>query len=71
MPSVAQAKSRVALAEKQFKKTGGDPSAVREARKALAEEKIKAYVEATVAAAPELDPDQLSRLASLFRGSAQ
>ncbi len=69
--SVAQARSRVAVEVKKQKRDGGSGASesVRSARRNLAEEKIKAYVERTVASAPELTPEQRDRLALLLRGA--
>lgn len=69
--SVAKARSRVAVEMKKQKREGGSSQspAVQSARQALAEEKIKAFVERTVAAAPPLTPEQQSRLRSLFQAS--
>lgn len=66
--SVNRAKARVAVETKKDKRRGATaPSeALQEARQALAEENIKAYVEKVVAGAPELGPDARSRLAALF-----
>lgn len=50
-------------------KRSSDPSAaasIDEARRVLAEAKIKAYVEKTVASAPELNGDQRQRLSALL-----
>ena len=67
--SVAKARSRVAVEVKKQKRAGeSDVSeSVRSARRDLAEEKIKAYIERTVAAAPELTQDQKARLAQLLQ----
>jgi len=68
--SVAKARSRVAVEVKKQKRIGGSSPAdsVQAARRLLAEEKIKAYIERTVAAAPELTVDQRRRLALLLHG---
>lgn len=67
--SVAQARSRVAVAVKKQKSSGDTEasSAVDDARRELAVEKITQYVERVVASAPELTPEQRSRLAALLR----
>lgn len=67
--SVSKAHSRVANESKKLKKSGGDPSALLEAKRLLAEEKIRAQIERTVAAAPPLSAEQLDRLAVLLRGA--
>ncbi len=69
--SVTRAKARVAVETKRDKRRGAAaPSqAQQEARRALAEENIKAYVEKVVAGAPELSTEARSRLAAIF-GSA-
>jgi hypothetical protein len=69
--SVAKARSRVAVEVKRNRKSGGELNgpAVQEARRLLAEEKIKQYVSAVVAQAPRLTEDQLARLSALFRGT--
>lgn len=68
--SVALARSRVAVEGKKQKRDGGStPSpSLENAQRVLAEEKIKAFVERTVAAAPPLTPEQRDRLALLLRG---
>ncbi len=70
--SVAKARSRVAVEVKKQKRDGGTDSSesVRTARRDLAEEKIKANIERTVASAPELTPEQCDRLARLLRGAS-
>lgn len=67
--SVAKARSRVAVEVKRQKRTGASsPSeSVQSAQRVLAEEKIKAYIERTIAVAPELTPEQRDRLALLLR----
>lgn len=69
--SVVKARSRVAVEVKKQKREGApDPSpGVLDARRALAEEKIREFVERTVASAPPLTPDQRDRLALLLRGA--
>jgi hypothetical protein len=69
--SVASAKAHLAVEVKKRKKSGEAPEgpSVQDARRVLAEEKIKQYVAAVVATAPPLGPEQLSRLAALFRGT--
>jgi hypothetical protein len=71
-PGSRKARSRGAVEVKKHKRDGGPESsaAVRDAQRLLAEEKIKAYVERTVAAAPPLTPEQRDRLALLLRGTA-
>lgn len=66
--SVTRAKARVAVESKRDKRRGAAaPSqALQEARQALAEENIRAYVQRVVAAAPELSAEARSRLAALF-----
>lgn len=70
MSAVTQARSRVAVEGKKQKREGGStPSpSLENAQRLLAEEKIKAFVARTVAAAPPLMPDQRDRLALLLRG---
>ena len=70
--SVAKARSRVAHEVKKVKKTGGDPAGpqVQAARRDLAEEKIRQYVEQVVAAAPPLTDEQRLRLSALFQNRA-
>lgn len=66
---VGKAKARLAVEIKKNKRTGGEVSApaVVDARRDLAEEKLKQYIERTVAAAPPLTPEQLDRLAALLQ----
>lgn len=70
--SINKARSRVANEIKKTKKAGGDLrcAAVQDARRALAEEKIKTCIERTVAAAPPLTNEQRDRLALLLRGAS-
>jgi hypothetical protein len=70
--AVAKARSRVAVEVKKRKRLGdeGPPDAVEDARRVLAEEKIKAFVEQTVASAPPLSAEQRARLAVLLGGGA-
>ena len=67
MPTV----ERRSYAIKTSTKAGGGASAesVKDARRALTEEGIKAVVEAVVAAAPALTAEQHDRLAVLLRGA--
>lgn len=69
--SLSQQRSRVGNAAKTHKAKPSDQtrSQLDDARRALAEEKIKAFVERTVASAPPLTPDQRDRLAVLLRGA--
>lgn len=71
--SVTHARSRLALEVKKQRRRGegSESPAVVHARQQLAEEKIREFVERVVAQAPPLTPDQLARLASLFRGGDQ
>lgn len=66
--SVAKARSRVANESKKIKKAGGDPSAecVQDAKRVLAEEKLKAFIERVVAEAPPLSAEARQRLALLL-----
>lgn len=66
--SVNRAKARVAVETKKDKRRGATaPSAaLQEARRALAEENIRAYAEKAVARAPELSTEARSRLAAIF-----
>lgn len=68
--SVNKARSRVANEIKKSKKVGAPANfaAVQDVRRALPEEKIRAYVERTVASAPPLTQEQRERLTSLGRG---
>jgi hypothetical protein len=65
------ARSKLANEVKKSKKVGSAASCepVRDARRVLAEEKIKAYVEKVVAEAPPLTHEQRDRLALLLRGA--
>jgi hypothetical protein len=68
--SVTRARSRLALEVRKQRRQGCDgesPNVVR-ARQELAEAKIREFVERVVAQAPPLSDEQLTRLASLFRG---
>ncbi len=69
--SVKRAKAHVAVESKRDKRRGAAaPSqSLQEARRALAEENIKAYVEKVVAGAPELSTEARSRLAAIFRSA--
>lgn len=68
--SLSQQRSRVGNAAKTHKAQATDDTrrSLDEARRALAEEKIRAFVEQTVASAPPLTPEQRDRLALLLRG---
>lgn len=73
MSRVTKARSRLALEVKHSKQAGAvdcatEPQPVQDARKALAEEKIRQYVEQVVAHAPPLSPAQRDRLAALLQG---
>lgn len=48
-----------------------DPEREAKGRRNLAEAKIAAYLERTLAAAPPLTPDQVKRLSGLLRGGAE
>ena len=71
MPGVARANARVAVESKRQRKLGtGEPSpALLEARRVLAEEKLKQYIQQVVASAPPLDEDTKARLALLLSGA--
>ncbi len=72
MSAVGLAKARVAVESKKHKKAGGEPPAsLQDARRVLAEEKLRQYIERTVASAPPLTAEQRDRLRVLLRGSAQ
>lgn len=66
MSAVSKAHSRVA---NEVKKAGGDSTVppVQDAKRALAEEKLKAYIERVVAEAPPLSVEARQRLALLLR----
>ncbi len=70
--TVALAKARVAVETKKHKRAGGEPPAsLLEARRVLAEEKLRQYIERTVASAPPLTAEQRDRLRVVLRGGAQ
>ncbi len=62
---MSKARSRVANEVKKCKASGSDPQSLRvlDARRDLAEAKLQAYIERTVASAPPLSPEQRDRLA--------
>lgn len=66
--NVATAKSQLAHREKAHKNHPSQQAAheVVEARRVLAEEKIRQFIERTVASAPPLNQTQRDRLAALF-----
>lgn|GEM_PF-3447949 len=68
---VGKAKARLAVEIKKNKRVGGEVGApaVVNARRDLAEQKLRQYIERTVAAAPPLSAEQLDRLAALLRGA--
>jgi hypothetical protein len=67
--SVLRARTRVTDdVKKQNKAVSGSCSADRRARRALAEEEFKDFVDRTVATAPPLTQDQRDRLTLLLRG---
>ncbi len=68
--SINKARSRVANEVKKAKYAGAGAStaSVQDARRVLAEEKIKEYIQRTVASAPDLTVEQRDRLAQLVRG---
>jgi hypothetical protein len=70
--SVAKARSRLAVEVKRQKREGtsSQSQAIQSARRALAAEKIEAFVERTVASAPPLTFEQLSRLRGLFQATS-
>ena len=73
MSRVTKARSRLALEIKHSKQAAAangasEPQAVQDARRALAEEKIRQYVEQVVAHAPPLNPAQRDRLSALLHG---
>ncbi len=58
--------------EQKHKKVGGEPPAsLLDARRVLAEEKLRQYIERTVASAPPLTASQLDRLRVLLHCGAQ
>jgi hypothetical protein len=59
---LAKARSQVAVAHRKK-----DPQAIQAARQDFAAAKIEAYIEKTLAAAPELEPEQLTKLAELLK----
>ncbi len=67
--SVNKARSQLAIQSKKAKAAGvGAASpAVQDARRQLAEEKLKKYIEQTVASAPPLTVEQRDRLSVLLR----
>ena len=72
MSAVGLAKARVAVESKKHKKAGGEPLAsLQVARRVLAEEKLRQYIERTVASAPPMTASQLDRLRVLLLGGAQ
>lgn len=71
--SVFQSRSRLGNAVKQAKADGVSPAsspAVTDARRELAEAKLRAHIEQVVAAAPPLTAEQRSRLASLLTSAS-
>ena len=66
--SVAVAKARLAVEVKRGKKSGSNHSAIEAARRVLVEEKIREFVEKTVASAPPLAEEQKARLIACMRG---
>lgn len=71
MDGVSRAKSALAVEAKKHKRSGGREAELAEARRVLAEEKIRAFVAKAVAGAPPLTDEQLSRLALLFAAGDQ
>jgi hypothetical protein len=72
--SVVEARSRLGNAVKKAKSEGQQPdlvTSVVDARRDLAEAKIRAFVAKTVAAAPPLTEEQRSRLSSLLSGPSR
>jgi hypothetical protein len=67
--SVSKARSQLANEVKKIKKAGGDLSAesVHDAKRVLAEEKLKAYVEKVIAEAPALSAEARHGLELLLR----
>jgi hypothetical protein len=67
--SVNKARSVLAIESKKSKAAGigADAKPVEDARRVLAAAKIEQYIERVVAEAPPLTPEQLDRLALLFR----
>ncbi len=57
---------RVAVARAGHAARGGDPVQIESTRRDLAAERIASYVEAVVAQAPPLTPEQRARLALLL-----
>jgi hypothetical protein len=76
MSDVTESRARVANAVRRARSRGADPTRdpdVTRNRQALAEAKIRAFVERAVGEAPPLTEDQVHRLQALFRtaGSSQ
>ncbi len=71
--SINQARSLVAVEGKKYKKDGGEspPESLQDARRVLAEEKLKQYIGRTVASSPPLSIAQKDRLSVLMRGTGQ
>ncbi len=70
--SVPRLKSELAVASKRLHRepTPANQQRVREARRDLAAAKLEAYIERVVAGAPELTPEQASRLSALLGGTS-
>ena len=71
--SVSSSRSALGNAVKRAKANGDDPGTeieVVEARRRLAEDKIREFIEKTVAGAPPLSPEQRHRLRTLFNSGA-
>jgi hypothetical protein len=66
-PTVAQARARTAALTRH---NGADAPDTLAARGELAAANLAAYIEKTVAAAPQLTADQRSRIAALLGGGA-
>lgn len=70
--SVYSARSGVAIQVRKIKKSGGDPDAapaVQDAKRLLAEAKLRQAIERAIASAPPLTAEQRDRLALLLSGS--
>lgn len=70
--SVYSARSGVAVQVRKLKKSGGDPLTapeVQEAKRLLAEAKLRQAIERAIASAPPLTTEQRDRLALLLGGS--
>lgn len=63
-PNPFQAGGRLTIARR-----GGDPEQIAAAEADVAEAKIAAFINRTLATAPELTPAQIKRISALLRGA--